>query len=47
MRIDQAGATATEARVPVGDAMLPGDLVLLEEAEGIVLFAHGRRLQSA
>jgi len=41
MRLDQAGATATEMRIPVGDAVLPGDLVLLEEAEGIVLFAHG------
>jgi dienelactone hydrolase len=34
-------AQATEVSVPVGDAVLDGDLVTPEQASGIVLFAHG------
>jgi dienelactone hydrolase len=34
-------AAATEVAVPVGDATLQGDLVLPEQARGVVLFAHG------
>ena len=37
----QPGATATDVRVAVGDAVLAGDLVLPEHPAGIVLFAHG------
>lgn len=37
----QHGPVATEVRVPVGDAVLVGDLVLPEHATGIVVFAHG------
>jgi dienelactone hydrolase len=33
--------TATQVRVPVGDAALDGDLVVPDGAAGIVLFAHG------
>jgi dienelactone hydrolase len=33
--------TATEVRVPAGEAVLVGDLVLPEQPVGIVLFAHG------
>jgi pimeloyl-ACP methyl ester carboxylesterase len=33
--------TNTAVRVPVGDTVLEGDLVLPEAASGIVLFAHG------
>jgi dienelactone hydrolase len=32
---------ATEVVVPLEDASLPGDLVLAEQAAGIVVFAHG------
>jgi len=31
----------SEIRIPVGDAIVQGDLVLLENAPGIVVFAHG------
>jgi dienelactone hydrolase len=34
-------ASATQVAVPVGDAVLEGDLVVPERAAGIVLFAHG------
>jgi dienelactone hydrolase len=34
-------ATATAVTVPVGDALLEGDLVLLEHSAGVVAFAHG------
>jgi putative phosphoribosyl transferase len=34
-------ATATEVHVSAGDATLVGDLVLPDNAQGIVLFAHG------
>jgi pimeloyl-ACP methyl ester carboxylesterase len=34
-------AAATGVAVPVGDATLEGDLVLPEQALGVVLFAHG------
>ena len=33
--------TATQVRVPVGDAALDGDLVVPDGSAGIVLFAHG------
>jgi dienelactone hydrolase len=33
--------TATQVRVPVGDAALDGDLVVPDGAAGIILFAHG------
>lgn len=33
--------TSTQVSIPVGDATLEGDLVLPEDASGIVLFAHG------
>jgi len=33
--------TPSQVRIPAGDAMLEGDLVLREDASGIVLFAHG------
>jgi putative phosphoribosyl transferase len=36
-----SGVTATEVAIPVGDAVLQGDVVLPEHALGIVLFAHG------
>jgi putative phosphoribosyl transferase len=39
--VRQPVATETDVRVPVGDAMLEGNLVLPERATGIVLFAHG------
>jgi putative phosphoribosyl transferase len=35
------GVTAPSAEVPVGDAVLQGDLIVPEHASGIVLFAHG------
>ena len=41
MSADPAIANATAVAVPVGDAMLAGDLVVPERALGIVLFAHG------
>jgi pimeloyl-ACP methyl ester carboxylesterase len=34
-------ATVTEVQVPAGDATLVGDLVLPDNAAGVVLFAHG------
>lgn len=34
-------AKATEVAVPIGEAVLTGDLVVPESAAGIVLFAHG------
>jgi dienelactone hydrolase len=34
-------ATVTAVRVPAGDAVLEGDLVVPEQAAGVVLFAHG------
>jgi dienelactone hydrolase len=34
-------ASVTRVTVPVGDAVLEGDLVVPERASGIVLFAHG------
>jgi dienelactone hydrolase len=36
-----AAASATQVSVPVGDAVLQGDLIVPEEAAGVVLFAHG------
>jgi putative phosphoribosyl transferase len=39
--VHQTRATATDVAIPVGDAVLQGDLVLPEAAVGIVLFAHG------
>ena len=41
MSADPATASATSVAVPVGDAVLAGDLVVPERALGIVLFAHG------
>jgi putative phosphoribosyl transferase len=38
---DSGVSSRTEVAVPVGDAMLEGDLVVPEHASGIVLFAHG------
>jgi putative phosphoribosyl transferase len=35
------GTTATSVEVPVGDAILQGDLIVPEHTSGIVLFAHG------
>jgi putative phosphoribosyl transferase len=39
--VHPGGAIATEVEVPVGDAVLRGDLVLPEDPVGLVLFAHG------
>jgi putative phosphoribosyl transferase len=36
-----SGVTATEVAIPVGDAVVQGDVVFPEHALGIVLFAHG------
>lgn len=41
MSAGPATAKATEVAVPVGEALLRGDLVVPESAAGIVLFAHG------
>jgi putative phosphoribosyl transferase len=38
---ESAVSTGTEVEVPVGDAVLRGDLVIPEHPVGIVLFAHG------
>jgi pimeloyl-ACP methyl ester carboxylesterase len=39
--VDSGVSSATGVAVPVGDALVEGDLVLPEHASGIVLFAHG------
>jgi dienelactone hydrolase len=39
--VDYGVSSATGVAVPVGDALIEGDLVLPEHASGIVLFAHG------
>jgi putative phosphoribosyl transferase len=39
--VSNALAASMDVKVPVGDAVLKGDLVLREEAIGMVLFAHG------
>jgi pimeloyl-ACP methyl ester carboxylesterase len=41
MSVERTGATPVAVTVPVGDAVLEGDLVVPDEAVGIVLFAHG------
>ena len=41
MASSDRGSKATAVRVPVGDVMLDGDLVVPAAARGIILFAHG------
>lgn len=41
MSAQPVGAVAADVQLPVGDAILEGDLVLPEGAVGIDLFAHG------
>jgi putative phosphoribosyl transferase len=38
---ERSGPSTTGVTVPVGDAILEGDLVLPDQAAGVVLFAHG------
>jgi putative phosphoribosyl transferase len=38
---ERSGPSTTGVTVPVGDAVLEGDLVLPDEPAGVVLFAHG------
>ena len=40
-QLDDAGVRTTAALIPVGDAVLEGDLAVPNGAKGLVIFAHG------